>query len=44
MAPGCTSWLPATMSSTWWWKAEVSLVVSAFQARMSKAGGSLPSR
>jgi len=27
--PGCTSWLSATMSSTWRWKAEVSRVVSA---------------
>src|SRR5690242_4937397 len=43
-APGWVSWLPATMSSIWWWKAELSLVWSAFQARMSKAGGSWPSR
>ena len=44
MAPGCAIWFSATMSSIWWWKADVSRVVSAFQARMSKAGGSWPSR
>ena len=34
----------AMLFSSWWWKADAAGVVSAFQARMSKAGGSWPSR